>query len=80
MENIINKMENKKGLIIIGIFLIFLSVVGATFAYWGWYSNESQWTNVNFVVIPNVRPTVANADTASNAISIKLNLKYSAIP
>lgn len=50
MENIINKMENKKGLIIVGIFLIFLSVVGATFAYWGWITNDSQRTYVDFTI------------------------------
>ena len=48
-------MDNKKKLIIliVSIIALILLIIGGTYAYWSWSSNENQATNVVFTVTPD---------------------------
>lgn len=70
-NSILNKFDKKKGLIIIIIFLIFVSLVGGTFAYWGWTTNESQRTNI-VVEVPDVCRINVDGGGSINSSSISM--------
>ena len=64
-------MKNKKVVLIIALWSIILIIVGATYAYWTWQSNNAQKTMVTFTVNAGF---TCSADAGGNITSSNVRL------
>jgi len=76
------KEKNKLIIAIVAVALIAVAVVGATYAFWTWTTNEAQRTSVSFTVTDAAEDVYANLDgggstTAQNLAPVACgNSKY----